>query len=87
MSLAERIQQEYEEEKLLREEQLFVQKLSHRLLHSIVEQQSNAKLPSSLHEELFEDLLRSAFSKLPESPLRTSLLRNIHKYAVALYTR
>merc|ERR1712110_328091 len=63
----------------------FIGKLSRSLLSSVVEQSKRSILPSSLHEDLFENILRDAFAKLPDSPLRTQLLTHLPKHTATLY--
>lgn len=82
--LSSKIREEREQKELQVKEDEFVDKLSKKLLHSVVEQDRGV---GSLHEDLFEDILRNAFSKLPECPLKESLLTNLPKHTNTLYQR
>lgn len=64
----------------------FMNKLSKTLLSSVVDQQGS-RLPASVNEEIFENILRSAFSKLPDSELKDLLLTNLTRHTVKLYKR
>ena len=72
---------------LEKQETEFIEKLSRSLLTSVVEQSKRSILPASLHEDLFENILRDAFAKLPESALRTRLLTHLPKHTVTIYQR
>ena len=70
-------------DEVIDQENEFIEQLSRKLLTSVIHQPNL----HTLNEDNFEDILRGAFAKLPESELRTNLLSNISRHVGTLYRR